>query len=95
MQSADVRLTKEEVNIVLSALEMHADVHNAISGGLGHQAIAIMDKIIEAGRSAGWEEAEPKPPTVIATSTVRVVKNTSNGDFEEAPAPPLSPFDSD
>ncbi len=89
-----VELTKEEANIVLAALEMHADVHDAIVGGMGHKSLEVMDKIIEAGFGAGWEQDESElPPTIETTTTVNVVREKNGSDFEPAPTP--SPFEGD
>lgn len=88
MEEARISLTKEEANIVLAALEMHADVHDAIAGGLGHRSYEIMDKIIDAGTEAGWEEKET--PQVVS-KTVDVVRTARGEAFTEAPGP--SPFE--
>ena len=56
MKEASVQVDKEEANILLDALEMYGGVHDAIVGGLGHRAIALMDKVLAAGHEAGWEE---------------------------------------
>ena len=88
MKEARVSLTKEEANIILDALEMHADVHDAIAGGLGQRSYEIMDKIIESGTEAGWEEKET--PQVV-TKTVDVVRTARGEAFTEPPDP--SPFE--
>ena len=92
MKKAKLELTKEEANILLAALEMHSNVHDAIAGGLGHKALQVMDKVIEAGFEAGWEQDESDvPPTIEATTTVNVVRESRGAAFEAAHTP--SPFE--
>ena len=67
MKEASVQVSKEEANILLDALEMYGGVHDAIAGGLGHSAIALMDKVVEAGLEAGWEA--PVEDSVSSIST--------------------------
>ena len=94
MASARIELTKEEANIVLAALEMHADVHDAIVGGMGHKSIMIMDKIVEAGFEAGWEQDESEaPPTIDTSTTVSVVRQSTGDAFKPAHSP--GPFEGD
>jgi hypothetical protein len=92
MKDAQLTLSKEEANVLLAALEMHSSVHDAIVGGLGHKALLIIDKVIEAGFEAGWEQDEADmPPTIETSTTVNVVRQRSGAAFEAAQPP--TPFE--
>ncbi len=92
MKEASVQVSKEEANILLDALEMYAGVHDAIVGGSGTNAIALMNKILEAGLEAGWEENA----SVSAVSTDGDDLNISvcvETFAERTPAQGIDPFE--
>ncbi len=92
MKEASVRVSKEEANILLDALEMYGGVHDAIVGGLGHRAMALMDKVIEAGLEAGWEE-DASVSTVSTDGDDLNVSVRVETFAERTPPPSVDPFE--
>jgi hypothetical protein len=92
VKEASVRVSKEEANILLDALEMYGGVHDAIVGGLGHRAMALMDKVIEAGLEAGWEE-DASVSTVSTDGDDLNVSVRVETFAERTPPPSVDPFE--
>ena len=76
-ESAQVELTKDEVNVVLDALDVLMSAYQSISTGTGTDglgrdvtvvvpqvevAAAVWNKVFSAGSDAGWTPAGPAPP---------------------------------
>lgn len=85
MKEASVRVSKEEANILLQALELYGGVHDAIGPRMGQLATAIMDKVIEAGLEAGWEQ-----DAVVTSSTTVNIVSDGLGSYVEASPPQTS-----
>jgi hypothetical protein len=76
VKDATVQLSKPEANLILEALELYTSIQDAFPGRRGERGLTIIDKIIESGLDAGWEEGSTASPG----TSVNIVTNSTNNE---------------
>ncbi len=103
MASATVRLTKDQANVVLQALELLMNTYGAVGSALSgdtkvtmplvSSATEVYEVLLSAGEAAGWAAADDSVSNVSTDGDDLNVSVRVETFAERTPPPTIDPFE--